>query len=477
MENSLFRHFQVLAAGVLISQASAHAQAWKSIPARDIPSLKTAAEKSDSAAMAEYAYHSLICLGDVPYDQNLIFRYFTQSAANGNIEGIAGLAHCYRFSIGTVMDRKKSREYAQKAHDAGHPFGTKVLASLALSGEMDGGERDWDTWVKLTQEAAETGCTSARYNLALIYHDGIDGVPDKEEGIRRLRELHDARIFPLATTWLLNNLGRQPVAERDAELYRECYDLTHHYAELGEPDALYKLGRCHQRAGDEQTALAYFFESAHRGSSQAWELLWHFRDTRDSSRGFRSTQRDRGNLGKRAYETGSRLPTVVTQAGEEYMRHFKRPETQALMPILEKDLLRSLATGDCNAHDVLGMLYERADPKLSPELYRPDLAIAHFTYHSNHGSVALSSMASALAFPLYGKKASEEDLARAMVAGEVAAKNGSSKWKGPWGQSLKKKITPAIRKRYEILKADGYPDSDKYREEARAILVAEGHLQ
>lgn len=477
MEKLRFYHFPFIACLLLFSCVSASAQAWKSVPAKDIPALKAKADKGDPAAKADYAYHSLICLGDVPYNQNLIFRFFTESAEKGNIEGIAGLAHCYRFSIGTVMDRVKAREYAEKARKAGHPFGAKVLASLALSGEMDGGERDWDTWVKLNQEAAKTGCTSARYNLALIYIDGIEGVPDLEEGVRRLRELHDAKIFPLATTWLLNHLGHLPIDERDSSLYRDCYDLTHHYADLGEPDALYMLGRCHQRAGDEQTALAYFFEAAHRGSRRSWELLWHFRNPQDRSVGFRSTLRDRGNLGKRAYETGSRLPRVVSQAGEEYMRHFKRPETQALMPALEKDLLDSLATGNCNAHDVLGMLYERADPKISPEISRPDLAIAHFTYHSNHGSGALSAMASSLAFPLYGRKASDEDLARAMVAGEKAGKKGSSKWKGPWWQNLQKKVTPAIRKRYQELKADGYPDADKYRDEARKVLVAEGHLE
>ncbi|MGJ8643649.1 MAG: tetratricopeptide repeat protein [Luteolibacter sp.] len=477
MEKLLFRCFTVIAVALLVSLTPTHAQAWKSIPAKDIPALKASAEKGDPAAKADYAYHSLICLGDVPYNQNLIFRYFSESAEKGNIDGIAGLSHCYQFSIGTVMDREKAGALAEKASKAGHPIGTKIIASLAVTAGKYGGERDWDKWVKLCKESAETGCTSARYNMALIYMDGIDGEPDLEEGVRRLRELHDARSFPLATTWLLNHLGHIPIDERDSDLYRECYDLTHHYADLGEPDALYTLGRCHQRAGDEQTAMAYFFEAAHRGSRKSWELLWHFRNPRDNSVGFRSTLRDMGNLGKRAYQTGSRLPRVVSQAGEEYMRHFKRPETQALMPILEQDLLRSLATGNCNAHDVLGMLYERADPKLSPKISRPDLAIAHLTFHSNHGSGALSAMASSLAFPLYGRKASDEDIARAMVAGEKAGKKGSSKWKGPWWQSLQKKVTPAIRKRYQELKADGYPDSDEYREEAKKILIAEGHLE
>lgn len=465
-------------AGLLLSLPTfARAQAWNGIPANDITALKSSAEKGDPAAMADYAYHSLICLGEVPYNQHLIFRYFTQAHAKGNIAGTAGLAHCYRFSIGTVMDREKSRKFAETAHQQGHPFGAKILASLALSGKLDGGERDWDTWVKLTQESARTGCISARFNLALTHLDGIEGQPDREEGVRRLMEIHNARIFPMATTWLLNDLGRQPIADRDPDLYRECYDMTHHYAELGEPDALHTLGQCYQRAGDEETALAYFFKAAHLGSYKAWERLYILKHEHNQDRGFRSTWRTQGNLAKRAYETGSRLPIIVVQASWEYMRHYKKPEVQAMIPTLQRDLVDALAAGQIAAHDALGQLYDRADPALHPEFARPDLSAAHLIYHLDPTARPTSLLAASLAFPIHGRKDTKENLARALVAAQSAREEGHPDWtRKNWWELLQKKLTPEIRKRAQALKKDGFPHGRKYRLEAAALLKREGQL-
>ena len=77
---------------VLASAMGVQAQAWKGEVNADIPALEAKAQEGDPAAMAEYAFHSLRCLGGVKYQPKRIFDLFTRSAEAGNEEGKVGLA-------------------------------------------------------------------------------------------------------------------------------------------------------------------------------------------------------------------------------------------------------------------------------------------------------------------------------------------------------------------------------------------------
>lgn len=252
----------------------ATAQAWKGIPARNLAALKQQAEAGEPAALAEYAHHSLICLGGVEYDQDLILDFFRRSAAMGNLEGQAGLAQAFAFSIGTARNLRKADKLSQQVltTDKGHPVAQMVRGFLSLGYEGIVPKNEEQAFSLLTQ-AAKKGNLTAEFHLADAYYHGYSVAKDQVEARSLLRALHKKKTFPNASSQLLRMLREKEGGPKEEELYRECYNAVHQFAELGEPDALHELAWCHFRAGDEESALGYFLRAANRGGADAWSTL------------------------------------------------------------------------------------------------------------------------------------------------------------------------------------------------------------
>ena len=121
------KHFVSLWLCFLFCCTTLWGQAWKGEVNAALPALKQKAEQGDPAAMAEYAFHSLRCMGGVKFQPNRIFDLFTQSAEAGNAEGQVGLAHCYCFSVGTMRDVRKAEELIREPFAEGHPVALKVM--------------------------------------------------------------------------------------------------------------------------------------------------------------------------------------------------------------------------------------------------------------------------------------------------------------------------------------------------------------
>lgn len=188
----------------------ATAQAWKGIPARNLAALKQQAEAGDPAALAEYAHHSLICLGGVEYDQDLILDFFRRSAAMGNLEGQAGLAQAFAFSIGTARNLRKADKLSQQVltTDKGHPVAQMVRGFLSLGYEGIVPKNEEQAFSLLTQ-AAKKGNLTAEFHLADAYYHGYSVAKDQVEARSLLRALHKKKTFPNASSQLLRMLREE----------------------------------------------------------------------------------------------------------------------------------------------------------------------------------------------------------------------------------------------------------------------------
>lgn len=188
----------------------ATAQAWKGIPARNLAALKQQAEAGEPAALAEYAHHSLICLGGVEYDQDLILDFFRRSAAMGNLEGQAGLAQAFAFSIGTARNLRKADKLSQQVltTDKGHPVAQMVRGFLSLGYEGIVPKNEEQAFSLLTQ-AAKKGNLTAEFHLADAYYHGYSVAKDQVEARSLLRALHKKKTFPNASSQLLRMLREE----------------------------------------------------------------------------------------------------------------------------------------------------------------------------------------------------------------------------------------------------------------------------
>ena len=451
------------------------AQAWKGEIHKDLPALKKKAESGDAAAMAEYAYHSLRCMGGLKYQPNLIFKYFQKSAAKGNHDGKVGLAHCYCFSVGTVRNMQKASDLIQEPFKKNHPVALKIMGHLyyGYEGVKD---RDLEQVRAYNVKAAELGCVAAQYNLGIKWYERKGPTQDIEKAMGILRKVHDERVFPLASIQLFELLQKEGMESTEKELFQECLSLLKTYSKLNEPAALYSLGVFYYNAGDYETALGYFTQSAHLGYGSAWFELWrqaYYGDKGDGLGVLWTDSQSLGNLALNAYERGSYNNASLGYASWEITRHFKKKEYQEKFALME-ELLVKRVRDRCDLHDSLARIYFRADKKLNPDLVKPEWGRNHLLAHTHHGPDATSELARHL---FNRTPETNEILAKAYACAFHAREEKDWYWKQKrnW-KRIQVKITPEVKKLAEELMQDGYPTEKKHRRKAEDFLIKIGHL-
>lgn len=462
--------FHVLA--VLLLSGSLPGQAWKGDLHPDLPKLKQQAEAGDPAAMAEYAFHSMRCMGGLRFQPHLIFRYFSKSAEAGHEEGKVGLAHCYCFNVGTVRDLEKAHSLIEEPLKNNHPVAQKIMGFFYY-GSQDFMPLDSEKIAEFTRKSADQGCVAARYNLALSFIKGHP-VKDVEQGMNELREMHEKRLFPMASGYLLHAMEKHRIWPDHEEVFRSCVQRITEYAELNEPYSLYRLGIFHQRAGDFENAVVRYTRAAQVGSGEAWLMLWKMANygERGEQGNLWTSPQSREVMALRAYERGYHTNRSLADAGYELTRRLGSKAYQARFPQLEKDLLKGLPK-DCHLHDILGRLYIRASQETNADLWKPEWAIAHLVAHSHHGTNATDELAR-----IYLNAAPKTELlARGYAAAVFSRECPHSSYHGPkrW-QQTQDKMTPEAVARAEELLADDYPAGEKHRAEAINRLIELGHL-
>ena len=197
----------LLLALFLLNTGLLRAQAWKGEVNPDLTALEAKAEQGDPAAMAEFAFHSMRCMGGVKFQPQRIFHFFTRSAEAGHVEGKAGLAHCYCFNVGTVKDLKRAEELIREPFKNGHPVAQKIMGYFYY-GKHGIKPMDFAKVKRFNEKAAAQGCVAAQYNLAIGYTQNRPG-KDVERGMNELRAMHEAQIFPMSRSFRWRESGRK----------------------------------------------------------------------------------------------------------------------------------------------------------------------------------------------------------------------------------------------------------------------------
>ena len=451
------------------------AQAWKGEVNADIPALEAKAQEGDPAAMAEYAFHSLRCLGGVKYQPKRIFDLFTRSAEAGNEEGKVGLAHCYCFNVGTIRDLHKAEKLVEEPFANDHPVAQKVMGFFYY-GKQGVRPKDIAKVVELNQQSAEQGCVAAQYNLAIGYTYGRPEL-DVERGMNELRAMHEAGSFALASGFLLKCLTEHEIWPDHEEVFQSCVQRISELSDLNEPYCLYRLGWFHHDAGDLENAISCYAQSAHLGYGEAYFQLWRLVEygRRDDFGTIWTQNRHRGNLALLAYERGSWSSSSLFDAGWEITRMGAwHDKYQRRFPQLAEDCLVDLNNDKCRMHDILGRIYGRAKAKTIPDFAKMEWAHAHLLAHPHHGSNSPGELANYY----FDEKKSAESLARGYLCAKRAAKMGHSRWGSEKSKKwLEKQLTPEAKKRVEELQEENFPIAKKFRREAEEFLIELGHLK
>ena len=448
-------------------------QVWTGEVNKDLKGLEQRAKAGDPAAMAEYAFHSMRCVGGVRYDQKLIFDYFSRSAAAGDEEGVVGLAHCLAFGVGTERELQECFDLIQEPYERGHPVALKIMGFLYLG---EGGilERDEEKYFSLTEAAADKGCVAAVFNLGIEDIVGRFGERDLLKGMNRMRSLHERDVFPMATGYMLYYLRWNRIWDDDEEVYRSCYKLAHKYARMGEPDTLMQVGRCYYGSGEVEKAVAYFAQAATQGSRIAWLRLRDALVSKNIPLKMRMPSGQRQIFALRAYLAGNLASSVVGHSCWLYFSSPEKPESQAMYPRYERDFRNLVRGGATSSHYELGYLYMTADADINPELHREDWAAAHFILGRDASRHALGVLGTMM---FESKDRTKEDLPKILACAEISRGRGSGVWgnKTENWKKLQPLLNPEIRKKTKALKANGYPSKEEIQA-AQDLLTEAGHL-
>ena len=453
---------------------SVNGQAWKGELHSDLVALEKQAKEGDPAAMADFAFHSMRCMGGLRYEPNRIFDYFSRSAAAGNTEGKVGLAHCYCFSVGTLQDVRKAEQLIAEPLQENHPVAEKIMGYF-FYGKQGVKERDLAKVAEWNAKSAAQGCVAARYNIAIGYTFGRPEL-DVERGMKELLEMHEDRIFPLASGFLLECLRKHQVWDNQDEIAQSCVQKISQYAKLNEPYALYRLGRFHQDASDFENAVAHYAKSAQLGKGDSYLALFALvqAEGRRNRGNIWMRSRDRGNLALQAYKRGAWNSYSLSYAGWEITRMLNSNQSVLKQfPNFENDAIHSLPEMR-SLHDCLGRLYLRAKPGANPRFAKPEWGKAHLIYHSNRSRDASASLSAAY----FDSENTAENLARGYVCSLHAGRKGHSRHQTQKHRDwMEKQMTPEAHKRAKELEEEGFPEADKFREQARELLVKIGHLK
>ena len=451
-----------------------YGQAWKGEINPDLPALKKKAEGGDAAAKAEYAFHSMRCMGGLKFQPDLIFKYFTESAEAGNHDGLVGLAHCYCFNVGTTRNARKASELIAEPFKKHHPVAQKITAFLHY-GIQGVKPRDLKKVREFNAMSAEQGCIAALFNLGIeSTREGPE--QDIKKGMEIFRRLHEKQLFPMASAELFEHMLDHEVWEDQKDLFRDCLAQVKIYAELQEPSTLFSLAKFYRQAGDLETAIGYYTQSANFGNGYAWYELWrlnYYGDKPKDGGNLWVSGNTPGNLALKAYERGVFINASLEQAAWEITRQAGKKEQQMKLPLLERELL-SRVPNHCGHHDALGRVYLKANQKLHPQLAKKEWALNHFIAHSHHHGNAASELA---LYYFFKAEKTPQNLAKGYVSAVTARTYKNHYWSQKWAwEKALKLMTPEAKEQAEKLTADQWPAGVKHRRKAEDFLIKIGHL-
>ncbi len=458
---------------LLLSCLSSDGQAWKGVIHQDLAFLKKQAEEGDPAAMADYAFHSLRCLDDLPYEPKLIFDFFKKSAAAGDLDGKMGLAHCYCFGIGTPLSFGKTYKLVQEGLKEDHPVALKLMAILHRR-THDLFEINPAKFLEYNQRAAEGGSLGARYN-EVIRHFWKGKDRNYQEGMKQLRKFYKETKFPMAAIELFQktvDLKEGNLTKEQEEIYRDAL----HYCDLGEPYCLFEMYQRLASMGFHERSIPFLLKSARQGNGKAWMRLdsltlgGPFPDKKYDL--IAAPKQSKNAFRMNAYFHGSWSYYSIGSVAWDILQKLDEPKMEEALPFLEVDLRKALAANRRDVHGVLGRLYLFADPEKYPDLYHPEWGVPHLIQHKGNGAVAV------LGRHFFSAEPTLENLSKGYACAILSRKRKT----GPWiddkvWESQLKEMTPAALARGKQLVEENYPAAPKFKKAATKYLLGLGHLK
>jgi TPR repeat protein len=198
-----------------------------------------AAKKGDPYAMVSLGLRYANGLG-VPENQGQAAVWLARAADKGDADAT--------FELGLILDgdgplkaEKKAAELYQKAADKGHPAARYNLA-VCYEGGLNGLPKDEARAARWYAAAAKQRHVSAAYNLALMHHQGRPGVPKDEWE---------------AAVWFARAAdgGKAEAAYMQGVLYRNRANVARDTKKAAELEA--RAAACFARAADKDQDAAY----------------------------------------------------------------------------------------------------------------------------------------------------------------------------------------------------------------------------
>lgn len=475
----------------LFSPSIALAKAWDFSPHPNLPSLKQKAEGGDPAAMADYASHSLRCLGNTPYDQELIFDYFSRSAEAGDIDGVMGLAHCYLFAVGTAPNYQISHDLAEEGVKIDHPVALRLMGELynhtsqphhspigqAVKRPFKG---DYGTSKTFFEKSALKGNSEAIFQIAKYHIEPKRGYypSDRVAGAEELVKLCQQDCHPLAAVTLLELISSPFEKNNTTRNWQFLDKQAQKYCQLGEPRCLYFYAQYQfRKMHDSKKGLEFMLRSAKKGFGPAWLFLADASNRKSKywryGKVFKTTENTHGRMMVEEYLKGSETTHILNLSSLFIVQNLHEPAYQERLPRLKQDLEKFFRQGFLRKfyHSRMGLLYLGADPEEYPDLHKPERGIAHLL--CSPGRIEVS----ALSRYFFSLNPTDENLARGYACAQLCRKKKWDNWQKieKWNTHTAR-MTPAALELARTLSEDQYPQGKKTKKAAQLLLQKVGEL-
>ena len=135
-------------------------------------------------------YNGLKYYGDENYTKAKEFLF--KSTQKGNKEAKYYLAHMYQYGLGTEVNLEYAISLYEELCENKHTESCEKLAgAYSLKGSLHYKNKEYDKAIIYYKKVAENGDEDAKFNLAIMYHDGMGTDVNIEYAIQLYKELCD----------------------------------------------------------------------------------------------------------------------------------------------------------------------------------------------------------------------------------------------------------------------------------------------
>lgn len=207
---------------------------------------------------------------------SLAARWFKSSAQQGNPGGMHNIADCYLNGKGVEMDKERAAEWFLKASNLGHGLAQNSLGRCYLEGH--GVSKNPGLAFQWFQKSAETGCVQGLFGLAICYRDGIGTTKSFNQAMFCFEQAADQGSPQAQVALALLHLDQNNDCEKRDPT--QAFRWFHTAAEIGDPGALFHLGRCYVLGigieKDPRRGFNCFVKSANKNHVEAQNTLGSF---------------------------------------------------------------------------------------------------------------------------------------------------------------------------------------------------------